>query len=192
MNMKNIAIFASGNGSNAETIIRYFESRSDVRVRLVLSNNKNAKVLQRAANFNVKTFTFSREDFYNSHIISEILKQHEISFIVLAGFLWLIPDYLLKTFPNRIINIHPALLPKYGGKGMYGMHVHQSVINHGELMSGITIHFVNEAYDEGKIIYQATCPVEPGETPETLAQKIHVLEHKFFPETIDRVLSAVL
>jgi phosphoribosylglycinamide formyltransferase-1 len=190
--MKNIAIFASGNGSNAETIIRYFESRSDVSVRLVLSNNKNAKVLQRAANINVETFSFSREDFYNSHIISEILNQHNISLIVLAGFLWLIPDYLLKAFPNRIINIHPALLPKYGGKGMYGMHVHQSVIDNGELMSGITIHFVNDVYDEGKIIYQATCPVEPDETPETLAQKIHVLEHKFFPETIDSVLSAVL
>lgn len=192
MNMKNIAIFASGNGSNAETIIRYFENRSGVSVRLVLSNNKNAKVLQRAANFNVETFTFSRDDFYNSSKISEILIQHKISLIVLAGFLWLIPDYLLKTFPNRIINIHPALLPKYGGKGMYGMHVHQSVIDNGELMSGITIHFVNEVYDEGKIIYQATCPVEPDETPETLAQKIHVLEHTFFPETIDSVLATVL
>ena len=192
MNMKNIAIFASGNGSNAETIIRYFENRSDVRVALILSNNKNAKVLDRASVFNIEAVTFSKDEFYKSVEILKILKQHKITLIVLAGFLWLIPDFLLNEFPDRIINIHPALLPMFGGKGMFGMHVHTSVINNGESMSGITIHFVNEVYDEGKIIYQATCPVEPGETPETLAQKIHVLEHKFFPETIDKVLSTIL
>ncbi len=192
MNMKNIAIFASGNGSNAETIIRYFENRSDVRVALILSNNKNAKVLDRASVYNIEAVTFSKDEFYKSVEILKILKQHKITLIVLAGFLWLIPDFLLNEFPDRIINIHPALLPMFGGKGMFGMHVHTSVINNGEPVSGITIHFVNEVYDEGKIIYQATCPVEPGETPETLAQKIHVLEHKFFPETIDKVLSTIL
>ncbi len=189
--MKNIAIFASGSGSNAENIIRYFKNKPDAQVTLVLTNNSEAKVLERANNLGVESYTFTRGDFYNSTRIIQILNEHKINFIVLAGFLWLIPDYLLKLFPSRIINIHPALLPKYGGKGMYGMKVHELVIKNGDAESGITIHFVNEAFDSGEIIFQASCPIEKLETPETLAQKIHLLEYRFFPETIDKILSKI-
>ena len=186
--MKNIAIFASGNGSNAEKIIRHFENRADTRVTLVLSNNKNAFVIERAKNLGVETVTFSREQFYKTNEILEILNQNNTDLIVLAGFLWLIPGNLLQNFPKRIINIHPALLPKYGGKGMYGEKVHESVIKNGEVESGITIHFVNEFYDEGQIIFQARCLVEPSETIDSLAIKIHALEHEYFPAVVDNVL----
>lgn len=186
--MKNIAIFASGNGSNAEKIIKHFENRADTRVALVLSNNKNAFVIERAKNLGVETVTFSKEQFYKTNEILEILNQHNTNLIVLAGFLWLIPGNLLQNFPKRIINIHPALLPKYGGKGMYGEKVHESVIKNGEVESGITIHFVNEFYDEGQIIFQARCPVEPSETIDSLAIKIHALEHEYFPAVVDNVL----
>ena len=186
--MKNIAIFASGNGSNAEKIIRYFQNHPDTRVALVLSNNKNAFVIERAKNLGVETVTFSREQFYKTNEILEILNQNNTDLIVLAGFLWLIPGNLLQNFPKRIINIHPALLPKYGGKGMYGEKVHESVIKNGEVESGITIHFVNEFYDEGQIIFQARCLVEPSETIDSLAIKIHALEHEYFPAVVDNVL----
>jgi phosphoribosylglycinamide formyltransferase-1 len=186
--MKNIAIFASGNGSNAEKIIRYFDKRADKCVTLVLSNNSKAKVLERAKSLGVETVTFSRSQFYDTIEILEILNQHKIDFIVLAGFLWLIPGYLLQNFPKKIINIHPALLPKYGGKGMYGAKVHESVIKNGDAESGITIHYVNEFYDDGQIIFQARCPVEPSETSDSLANKIHALEHKYFPVVVDQVL----
>ena len=189
--MKNIAIFASGNGSNAEEIIRYFEKRSDGHVRLVLTNNQEAKVLERAKRLGVETVTFSRNQFYSTIEILEILNQQKIDLIVLAGFLWLIPGYLLQNFPKRIINIHPALLPKYGGKGMYGSKVHESVIKSGDAESGITIHYVNEFYDDGQIIFQARCPVEPYETVDSLANKIHVLEHKYFPVLVDQVLATL-
>lgn len=189
--MKNIAIFASGNGSNAEKIIRHFEKGTDNRVTLVLANNKEAKVLERAKNHGVETVIFSRNQFYNTTEILEILIQRKIDFIVLAGFLWLIPGYLLQNFPKRIINIHPALLPKYGGKGMYGAKVHESVIKSGDTESGITIHYVNEFYDDGQIIFQARCPVEPLETSDSLANKIHELEHKYFPELVDQVLATL-
>jgi len=186
--MKNIAIFASGNGSNAEKIIRYFQNHPDTRVTLVLSNNKNAFVIERAKNLGVETVTFSKEQFYKTNEILEILNQNNTDLIVLAGFLWLIPGNLLQNFPKRIINIHPALLPKYGGKGMYGEKVHESVIKDGEVESGITIHFVNEFYDEGQIIFQARCLVEPSETIDSLAIKIHALEHEYFPAVVDNVL----
>ena len=186
--MKNIAIFASGNGSNAEKIIKHFENRADTRVALVLSNNKNAFVIERAKNLGVETVTFSKEQFYKTNEILEILNQNNTDLIVLAGFLWLIPGNLLQNFPKRIINIHPALLPKYGGKGMYGEKVHESVIKNGEVESGITIHFVNEFYDEGQIIFQARCLVEPSETIDSLAIKIHALEHEYFPAVVDNVL----
>jgi len=186
--MKNIAIFASGNGSNAEKIIKHFENRADTRVTLVLSNNKNAFVIKRAKNLGVETVTFSKEQFYKTNEILEILNQNNTDLIVLAGFLWLIPGNLLQNFPKRIINIHPALLPKYGGKGMYGEKVHESVIKNGEVESGITIHFVNEFYDEGQIIFQARCLVEPSETIDSLAIKIHALEHEYFPAVVDNVL----
>jgi phosphoribosylglycinamide formyltransferase-1 len=189
--MKNIAIFASGNGSNAEEIIRYFEKRSDSHVRLVFTNNQEAKVLERAKRLGVETVTFSRNQFYSTIEILEILNQQKIDLIVLAGFLWLIPGYLLQNFQKRIINIHPALLPKYGGKGMYGSKVHESVIKSGDAESGITIHYVNEFYDDGQIIFQARCPVEPSETVDSLANKIHELEHKYFPVLVDQVLATL-
>ncbi len=187
--MKNIAIFASGSGTNAETIINYFNNRNDISVSRIFCNNKNAYVLTRAKNLNVPAMVFNREDFYNSDTVLARLKNDKTDLIVLAGFLWLIPGNILKNYKNRIINIHPALLPKYGGKGMYGSKVHQAVIDAGEKESGITIHFVNEKYDEGEIIFQAKCKVEKEDTPETLAAKIHKLEHKYYPVVIGKVLT---
>ncbi len=186
--MKNIAICASGNGSNAERISRYFQSFKDVKVRLILSNNKNAYVLERAQNLGISTFVFSREDFYHSDKVLKALLENNTDLVVLAGFLWLVPQNLLRSFPDRIINIHPALLPKYGGKGMYGDKVHKAVIDAGEKYSGITIHHVNEVYDAGKIIFQKKVKVELGETPESLAQKIHKLEYRHYPEIIEKLV----
>ncbi len=183
--MKNIAIFASGSGTNAENIIQYFHNHQDIKVRLVLSNNKDAYVLERAKNLNVETIVFNKDVFYNTNDIIEILQKEQIDYIVLAGFLWLIPKHFIKAFEHRIINIHPALLPKYGGKGMYGMNVHKAVINNKEKQSGISIHYVNENYDEGDIIFQASCPVSENDTPESLAQKIHELEYEHFPKIIE-------
>nr|MBC8314368.1 phosphoribosylglycinamide formyltransferase [Bacteroidota bacterium] len=157
-------------------------------VRLVLSNNPDAYVLSRARQFHIPTLTFSRPELYQSNHIMDILSVQGIDYIVLAGFLWLIPAYILKAYPNRIVNIHPALLPNYGGKGMYGRRVHEAVIAGGEKESGISIHYVNEKYDDGQIIFQAKCPVEPGDTPETLAARIHELEHKYYPEVIEKVI----
>ena len=187
--LQKIAIFASGSGSNAEQIISYFQSNKQVEVAVILSNKADAFVLERAKKFGIPTKVFDRPTFRKTENVLQTLQQHKIDLVVLAGFLWLIPSYLVKAFPNRIINIHPALLPKYGGKGMYGMHVHQAVIDAGEKESGITIHYVNEEYDEGQIIFQATCPLNKDETPETLAEKIHTLEHAHFPQVIDDVLS---
>ena len=187
--MSNIAIFASGSGTNAENIINYFSERDDIVIQLVLSNKKDAFVLKRAKDHNIPAYIFSREEFYNTQHILDQLQKHKIDFVVLAGFLWLVPDYITKAYPNRIINIHPALLPKYGGKGMYGHHVHEAVINAGEKFSGITIHYVNSEYDSGDIIFQATCEIAPGETPESLAEKVHELEYRHFPEVIDHLIS---
>jgi phosphoribosylglycinamide formyltransferase-1 len=186
--MKNIAIFASGSGSNAENIAQWFMNRTDVSIRLILSNKKDAYVLERAKKFNIPTLVFSREQFYQTGSVLDILQENNIHLIVLAGFLWLVPDNILKAFPNRIINIHPALLPKYGGKGFYGSIVHEAVIRSGDPESGITIHYVNEIYDAGQIIFQARCPVEPDDTPESLAHKVHELEYKFFPAVIEKLL----
>jgi phosphoribosylglycinamide formyltransferase-1 len=186
--MSNIAIFASGSGTNAENIINYFSERDDIVVRLILSNKKDAYVLKRAGEHHIPSFVFDRPEFYNTQHVLDQLQKHKIDFIVLAGFLWLVPDYLTDAFPNRIINIHPALLPKYGGKGMYGHHVHEAVINAGEKLSGITIHYVNSEYDSGDIIFQATCKIAPGETPESLAEKVHKLEYRHFPEVIDKLI----
>lgn len=187
--MKKLAIFASGNGTNAQNIIEYFLSDSGAEVVILLSNKQNAMVLNRAKQYKVPTITFNRTTFYETGEIIKVLENHNIDLIILAGFLWLVPDYLLKKYPNRIINIHPALLPKYGGKGMYGMRVHQSVINSGDTESGITVHFVNEKYDEGAIIFQAKCKVNEGDSPEMLAQKIHKLEHEHFPAVIEKLLA---
>ena len=186
--MKKIAIFASGNGTNAQRIIEYFHGSHQISIGLILSNNPDAYVLERARKIKIPTVCFSRKDFYASNFILDILTVQGITFIVLAGFLWLIPEYLLDAYTGNIINIHPALLPKYGGKGMYGMRVHETVIQSGDKESGITIHYVNEKYDEGQIIFQAKCRVEADDTPESLAEKIHILEHLNYPRVIESVI----
>jgi phosphoribosylglycinamide formyltransferase-1 len=182
--MSNIAIFASGSGSNAEQIIRYFDQDPDVHVILVLSNRPDAFVLERARNLNVRSIVFDRKAFYQSESVLDELRRISADLIVLAGFLWMIPDYLLKAYSGRILNIHPALLPDFGGKGMYGIRVHEEVIRSGQKESGITIHLVDEKYDHGKTIFQAECPVLQGDTPESLAERIHGLEHWYYPQVI--------
>jgi phosphoribosylglycinamide formyltransferase 1 len=186
--MSCIAIFASGSGTNAQAIVNYFENKKKSVVKLILSNNSEAYVLERAKNLNIPSIVFNKEIFYHTHDILQALEKENIEFIVLAGFLWLIPDYLIKKYPERIINIHPALLPKYGGKGMYGQRVHEAVIANHDKETGITIHYVNEDYDQGKIIFQARCPVEPLDTPDSIANKVHKLEHEFYPQVIDKLL----
>ena len=188
--MKNIAIFASGSGTNAENIIRYFANSENVKVALVLSNNRNVGVHRRVNNLGVPSFVFSRDEFTAGTPILEKLAEFEVCFIVLAGFMNKISDVILQAFPGKIVNIHPALLPKYGGKGMYGMHVHEAVVKAGEKESGITIHYVNECYDEGAIIFQASCPVSPSDSPEEVARKVHALEYAHYPEVIEEVLLA--
>ena len=187
--MNNIAIFASGSGSNAENIIRYFSTKENAKVTIVLSNNRDAFVLKRAERLNVKNVFFDRDDFYNSEKIIDILQKEEITFIVLAGFLWLVPENILEKYADRIINIHPALLPAYGGKGMYGYAVHKAVIANREKESGITIHLVNSEYDKGKIILQARCTIEPNDDYVSLADKIHNLEYEHFPRVIEEVIN---
>lgn len=188
LNMNNIAVFASGSGTNAENLIRFFRPGTIADVKLVLCNKPGAGVLERARNLDVETVLFDREELYHSDRVMDKLKEYEIDLVVLAGFLWLVPEKLVRAFPGAIVNIHPALLPKYGGKGMYGNRVHQAVIENGEKESGITIHYVNEKYDEGNIIFQAKCPVAENETPESLAKKIHALEYEHFPRVVREVL----
>ena len=185
--MLRIAVFASGNGTNAENIIRYFENSSIARVVLVLSNNKDAKVLDRAKKLDVSEMHFNRVDLYQSDVLVGKLKT-AVDFIVLAGFLWKIPIDLIHAFPDKIVNIHPALLPKYGGKGMYGKRVHQAVKENKEKETGITIHYVNENYDEGAIIFQKSVRVEENDSPEQIAEKIHELEQACFPKVISDIL----
>lgn len=182
-----LAILASGSGTNAENIARFFKNHGNIEVRLILSNNAEAGVLARADRLGIPTRTFSRSQFENPDFMLPVLRNSEIDLIVLAGFLWLIPSYLVESYSNRIINIHPALLPAYGGKGMYGDHVHRAVIGAQEKKSGITIHYVNEKYDEGAIIGQFECDIMPEDTPESLAKKIHELEYAHFPEVIESV-----
>ena len=186
--MKNIAIFASGSGSNAENIINYFSDNPNVSFPLILANKPDAYVLDRAKRLKIPTYVFNRETFYKTDEVLKILEEVKTDLIVLAGFLWLVPENILRTFPNKIINIHPALLPKYGGKGMYGMRVHEAVKSSGDKESGITIHYVNEKYDEGKVIFQTKFPVEENDTPESIAQKVHKLEYEHFPVVIERLL----
>ncbi|MFA6397652.1 MAG: phosphoribosylglycinamide formyltransferase [Candidatus Paceibacterota bacterium] len=188
--MKKIAIFASGSGTNAQKIMEYFLGNPIIEVALVLSNKVDAYVLTRAKDMNVPSFTFTYKELKETSIVQDKLKEFEIDFIVLAGFMLMIPSSLIEMYPNKIVNIHPALLPKFGGKGMYGDFVHQAVIEAGEKESGITIHFVNEKYDEGKIIFQAECPVDENDTPETLATKVHALEHRDYPGIIEKVILA--
>ena len=186
--MKKIAIFASGSGSNAENIINYFQNDAENVVKIVFCNKPNAYVLERAKRLNVPTFVFGREDFYHSDMVLNELKRLDIDMIVLAGFLWKVPDAIIEAYRERVVNIHPALLPSYGGKGMYGMKVHESVIAAGEKESGITIHYVNDHYDEGATIFQARCEITPEDTPDTLAEKVHALEYEHFPRVIKEVL----
>jgi phosphoribosylglycinamide formyltransferase 1 len=183
-----IAVFASGSGSNAQRLAEYFKDSVVCEVSVIYCNNPDAYVLERAKLLGVPAVLFNRDTFYNNTSILNDLKSRQIDWIILAGFLWLIPDYILKSFPQRIINIHPALLPAYGGKGMYGMKVHEAVIAAGEKQSGITIHQVNEIYDKGDIIFQATCQVRPEDTPEKLAAKIHELEYEYLPMLIEKLI----
>ena len=186
--MPRLALFASGNGSNAQRIIEYFTGHPSITTGLVLCNKPDAFVLQRAQNLHVPSFVFSRKTFYETDEIPALLEMNQIDFLILAGFLWLIPVNLLNLYRNRIINIHPALLPKFGGKGMYGMKVHEAVFAAGDRESGITIHHVNERYDEGGILFQAKCPVSDNDTPQSLAEKVHVLEYRYYPEVIEQVV----
>lgn len=184
--MKNIAIFASGSGTNAEQIIRHFSRSETARVVLLLSNREDAYALVRARSFGVETVVFDRKTWLESDRIPQLLAEHQVDFIVLAGFLWLLPPALIRAFPNRILNIHPSLLPAYGGKGMYGDRVHRAVIEAGEKQSGITIHRVNEAYDSGAILAQYKTEVSSDDTPESLASRIHELEHAHYPRIIEQ------
>ena len=187
-----IAVFASGAGSNAKKIIEHFSSSKSISIALIVSNNPGAGVLKIAAHNRIPVLLIDKETFFRGGSYTEQLKEQAISFIALAGFLWKVPATLIKAYPGKIVNIHPALLPKYGGKGMYGNHVHEAVIAAGETESGITIHFVDELYDHGKHIFQATCPVFADDTAETLAARIHVLEHKHYPEQIEKLLDTPL
>ena len=186
MKIKKIALFASGSGTNAQNIIEYFSENEEVVVDSLWSNKANAYALDRARNFQIETFVFSREEFVNSNLVVKKLKEREVDLIVLAGFLWLVPSNLVQNF--KIINIHPALLPNYGGKGMYGMKVHNAVVENRDNESGISIHFVNDKYDEGELIFQAKCPVLSTDSPDDIASKVHKLEYKYFPEVIEKVL----
>ncbi|HOQ58658.1 MAG TPA: phosphoribosylglycinamide formyltransferase [Bacteroidales bacterium] len=182
-----LAIFASGSGSNAENIARYFAGRADVEVVLFLSNKKNAYVLERGKKLRIASHAFEKTDMEGGGIL-QLLQDNQVSFIVLAGYLQKIPAEMIQAYPDKIVNIHPALLPKFGGKGMYGERVHEAVIQAGEKESGITIHYVNEHYDQGNIIFQAGCPVLASDTPSELARRVHELEYLHYPRIIDKLL----
>ena len=185
--MKRLVIFASGSGTNAENIICYFKNHKNISVTGVLSNKKDAKVLDRAKNLDIPCQFFSKTSFFEDTAVLDYLKEHA-DYIILAGFLLKVPENIIKTFPNKIINIHPALLPKFGGKGMYGMHVHNAVKEQGETETGITIHYVNENYDEGATIFQATTPVSKIDSPDDIAANIHILEQTHFPKVIEETI----
>ena len=187
--MKKIALFASGSGSNAENIIKYALATSSFEVVKIYCNNPQAGIILRAFPLNVPVEVFSKKKFFESEYILEDLKSKKIDAVILAGFLWLIPPYLIKEYGNRMLNIHPALLPKFGGKGMYGMNVHNAVKESHESKTGITIHKVNNEYDKGDIVFQAECLVCDEDNPETIAQKVHALEYEFFPKIIDKFLN---
>ena len=185
---KHIAIFASGTGSNAGKIIEYLKQYPVASVCLIVSNKPGAKVLDIARDNDIPTLVIDRQYFYGSENILEKFNGYSVDFVVLAGFLWLVPVYLVRAYEGKMVNIHPALLPKYGGKGMFGMNVHKAVHEAGEKETGITIHLVNEQYDEGDIVFQAKCAIEPDDTPETIAEKVHELEHRHFPEVVKKLL----
>ncbi|TBN02469.1 phosphoribosylglycinamide formyltransferase [Hyunsoonleella flava] len=186
--MKRIVIFASGSGTNAENLIRFFHNSDNASVIQVLSNNPHAKVLERSKKLKVSALSFNRIAFTKTDDVLNILKASQPDLIVLAGFLWKFPEFILNEFPNKIINVHPALLPNYGGKGMYGMHVHEAIVANNETKTGITIHYVNENYDEGATIFQAECDVLKTDTAEDVAAKIHELEMEHFPKVVNELL----
>lgn len=185
--MKRLSIFVSGGGSNLQRIAEYFANNPQVEIANVICNNPNAYAIERAKKLNIPYKIINRAEFKSEEFSKELLEQN-IDLIVLAGFLWLVPQHLIDAFPKKIINIHPALLPKYGGKGFYGEHVHEAVIAAKEEYSGITIHYVNEHYDSGDIIFQAKVALNEGESPDSLATKIHALEYLHYPEVIKRIL----
>jgi phosphoribosylglycinamide formyltransferase-1 len=185
-----LAIFASGGGTNAEAIIQYFATHPAIDISCIYSNNADAYVLERAKNYNIPANVFSRKEFFGPVFMDNLVADN-FDLIILAGFMWLVPPAIVKAYPNKIINIHPALLPSYGGKGMYGHFVHEAVINNKEVESGITIHYVNEYYDEGSIILQAKCPVLATDSPDSLANKIHILEHRHYPEVIEKICNKI-
>ena len=189
MDKRKIAIFASGGGTNAEQIIKYFDGHPDIEVAGVYTNNPKAGVISRLESYTVPVKVFNRRELYETDSVCQQLIEDQIKAVILAGFLWLVPPQLITAVSGNMLNIHPALLPKYGGAGMYGMNVHKAVIAAGEPYSGITIHLVNEEYDKGEVLFQAKCPVEPHDTPETLAKKIHQLEYKHFAPQIEKWLS---
>ncbi len=186
--MKRVVIFASGSGTNAENLIKFFQNRDNAVVNLVLTNNPQAKVIQRCNALKTSCLSFNKTAINNSLDVLNILKNAQPDLIVLAGFLWKFPDHILSEFPNKVINIHPALLPNYGGKGMYGKHVHEAVVKNKESETGITIHYVNEHYDEGAVIFQAKCDLEPTDNAEDVAKKIHKLEMEHFPKIVEQLL----
>ena len=183
-----IAIFASGSGSNAENIVHYFSGSSEFQFPLIISNQTNAYIHKRAETLKIPSFTFTKEQFFDAKPVLELLTEYNIDAIVLAGFLLKIPTLLIQHFQDKIINIHPALLPKFGGKGMYGARVHQAVKEAGETETGITIHYVNENYDDGNIVFQARCPVSADDTAEMIAAKVHLLEYEYYPQVIEKIL----
>lgn len=189
--MIRIAIFASGSGTNAENLIQHFQKTSDINVVSILCNNPKAGVLDRAKRLNTESIIFNKQEFSDSSFLQK-LQVRKIDAIVLAGFLWKVPEYLIREYSDKIINIHPALLPNYGGKGMYGNHVHDAVIQNGDKESGITIHLVNEEYDRGKILFQAKCPVLTNDTSDELANRIHQLEYRHFPQIVEDYLRQTL
>ena len=187
--MERLAILASGTGSNARRIIEYFAERPGVEVVLVASNRSAAPVLDMAREHGIPTLVLRRKAFYESESFLHLLREKQVTWVVLAGFLWLVPEYLVHAYRGHMVNIHPALLPDYGGKGMYGMHVHRAVKAAGEEASGITIHLVNDRYDEGDILFQASCRLEPDDTPESIARKVQSLEHRHFAPVLERLMA---
>lgn len=183
-----LAILGSGNGTNAQQISEYFAGRTDVEVACIIYNKRDAYIAQRARNLGIEEHYFGRKDFYENGAVLDYLREKQADWVILAGFLWLVPEPILAAYPGRVINIHPALLPKYGGKGMYGHHVHEAVVAAGERESGITIHTVDQHYDRGTTLFQAHCTVTPDDTPDTLAAKIHLLEKEHFPRVIDETI----
>ncbi|MFZ4542547.1 MAG: phosphoribosylglycinamide formyltransferase [Saprospiraceae bacterium] len=186
--LRNIAVFASGGGSNAQKLMEYFKDSEKAKVVLLVGNKKEMGAYEKAKDFGVQTMIIDRTTFYESDLLPQLLKKANVDLIVLAGFLWLIPSALIKAFPNKIVNIHPSLLPKYGGKGMFGHHVHEAVHAAQEKESGMTIHYVNEKFDEGEIIFQDKCDINAADTPETIAQKVLLLEHRNYAPVIDNLI----